>query len=112
MEEGGDKKKKKGGNKPGAGGGKKGKEEKIPAKTQIKIDNVMRIMKGESAKDKVNAARSARECSACACSARSARSARTPNEQAPRRASPRCISGAPAAQPACCHTTSLLAKRD
>jgi len=52
VEEGGDKKKKKGGNKPGAGGGKKGKEEKIPAKTQIKIDNVMRIMKGESAKDK------------------------------------------------------------
>ena len=54
VEEGGDKKKKKGGNKPGAGGGKKGKEEKIPAKTQIKIDNVMRIMKGESAKDKVH----------------------------------------------------------
>ena len=38
--------------KGGGGGGKKGKEEKINAKTQIKIDNVMRIMRGESAKDK------------------------------------------------------------
>jgi len=52
-EGGGDKKKKGGGGggKKGGGGGKK-KEEKIPAKTQIKIDNVMRIMAGESAKDK------------------------------------------------------------
>ena len=53
---GGDKKKKAakpgaGGGKKGGGGGGKGKEEKLPAKTQIKIDNVMRIMKGESAKD-------------------------------------------------------------
>ncbi len=46
----GDDKKAKGGGKKG--GGKKAKEEKIPAKTQIKIDNVMRIMNGESAKDK------------------------------------------------------------
>ena len=53
VEESTDKKKKSGGGgKKGGGGGKKGKEEKIPAKTQIKIDNVMRIMKGESAKDK------------------------------------------------------------
>ena len=53
-EDEGDKKKKGGGGggKKGGGGGKKGKEEKIPAKTQIKIDNVMRIMNGESAKDK------------------------------------------------------------
>ena len=45
---------KKGGGKKGGGGGKKGgkKEEKIPAKTQIKIDNVMRIMNGGAAKDK------------------------------------------------------------
>ena len=53
---GGDKKKKGGGGKPGAGGGKKGgggkgKDDKVPAKTQIKIDNVMRIMNGNSAKD-------------------------------------------------------------
>jgi hypothetical protein len=40
-----------GGGKKGGGGGKGGKD-KIPAKTQIKIDNVMRIMNGESAKDK------------------------------------------------------------
>ena len=46
-----DGKKSKGGKSKG-GGGKKAKEEKIPAKTQIKIDNVMRIMAGESAKDK------------------------------------------------------------
>jgi|EP00900_Chrysochromulina_parva_P021257 hypothetical protein len=41
-----------GGGKPGAGGGKKGGGGKaaIPAKTQIKLDNVLRIMKGESAK--------------------------------------------------------------
>jgi len=52
----GDTKNKGGGGKKGGGGGKgkggKGKEEKIPAKTQIKIDNVMRIMNGEAAKDK------------------------------------------------------------
>jgi len=41
-------KKKGGGGKGGGKGGKK--EEKIPAKTQIKIDNVMRIMNGEAAK--------------------------------------------------------------
>jgi len=54
VEEAGDKKKKGGGGggKKGGGGGKKGKDEKIPAKTQIKIDNVMRIMAGEAAKDK------------------------------------------------------------
>ena len=52
-EEAADDKKKKGGGggKKGGGGGKKGGD-KIPAKTQIKIDNVMRIMAGESAKDK------------------------------------------------------------
>ncbi|KAL3916800.1 MAG: hypothetical protein SGPRY_006662, partial [Prymnesium sp.] len=47
--------KKGGGKKGGGGGGKKGggkKDEKIPAKTQIKIDNVMRIMAGEAAKDR------------------------------------------------------------
>ena len=55
-EEEGDSKKKKGGGgggpKKGApkkGGGGGGKEEKIPAKTQIKIDNVMRIMNGAPA---------------------------------------------------------------
>ena len=50
----GDKKKGGGGapKKGGGGGGKKGAADKIPAKTQIKIDNVMRIMRGESAKDK------------------------------------------------------------
>ena len=56
VEETADKKGKKGGGgKPGAGGGKKGggkKEEKLPTKTQIKLDNVMRIMQGDSAKDK------------------------------------------------------------
>jgi len=54
-EEGDAKKKKSGGPKKGPpkkGGGGGGKEEKIPAKQQIKIDNVMRIMNGESAKDK------------------------------------------------------------
>ena len=55
-EEGDAKKKKSGGGPkkapPKKGGGGGGKEEKIPAKQQIKIDNVMRIMNGESAKDK------------------------------------------------------------
>ena len=59
VEEAGDKKKKGGGGggKKGGGGGKAprgggGGGEKIPVKTQIKIDNVMRIMNGQSAKDK------------------------------------------------------------
>jgi hypothetical protein len=59
VEEAGDKKKKGGGGggKKGGGGGKTprgggGGGEKIPAKTQIKSDNVMRIMNGQSAKDK------------------------------------------------------------
>ena len=48
-----DKKKKgKGGGGKGKGGGGKGGGDKIPAKVQIKIDNVLRIMKGEAAKDK------------------------------------------------------------
>ena len=44
-----EKKKGKGGGGKGKGGGK---TYKIPAKTQIKIDNVMRIMAGDAAKDK------------------------------------------------------------
>jgi hypothetical protein len=41
-----------GGGGKGKGGGKGGGKDAIPAKVQIKIDNVMRIMAGESAKDK------------------------------------------------------------
>ena len=41
-----------GGGGKGKGGGGKGGGDKIPAKVQIKIDNVLRIMKGEAAKDK------------------------------------------------------------